>query len=202
MAIEVVLFDYSGVLTTGLHMPTEDVAYDPDRLFLEMVDALSTTEPHPYQELERGEISLDAFIAYLDAKVPGAGAFMAADSNNNPMGSLELLDDRMSLVSELKQQGIRVGLVTNNIVEWRPLWRPRLPDDLFEIIIDSAEVGCRKPEPAIYELALEQLGISDPATVAFVDDFDWNVTGATDVGMIGVHCTADLDLRAAITDLL
>lgn len=202
MAIEAILFDYSGVLTTGLHMPTEDVPYDPDTLFLEMAHSLSTTDPDPWQELERGEISLDTYIDHIESKVPGAGSFLTAESANNVMGSLQLRDERIALVAELKERGVRVGLVTNNVAEWEQLWRPRLPEGLFEIMIDSSQVGCRKPEAAIYELALDQLGIVDPATVVFVDDFDWNVTGATDVGMIGVHCTADLDLRAEITALL
>jgi len=41
VAIEAVLFDYSGVLTTSLHMPTEDVPYDPDALLSEMITALA-----------------------------------------------------------------------------------------------------------------------------------------------------------------
>lgn len=201
MAIKAVLFDYSGVLTTGLDMPTDDVPYDPEALFTEMVQSLMTTEPDPWQELERGEISLASYLAHIESKVPGAGALLDADSPLNVMGNLQLLDDRLAIVSELKEQGLRVGLVTNNVAEWQPLWRPRLPEGLFEFMIDSAEVGCRKPEPAIYELALEKLGLSDPATVVFVDDFEWNVTGATEVGMVGVHCTADLDLRATLADL-
>lgn len=202
MAIEAVLFDYSGVLTTGLHLPTEDVPYDPDALLTEMINSLTTTEPDPWQELERGEISLSAYLAHVEAKVSGASALLAADSPSNVMGSLQLLEDRLAVAEELKQRGLRVGLVTNNVAEWRPLWRPRLPPELFEIVIDSAEVGCRKPEPAIYELALEQLGLTDPSTVVFVDDFEWNVTGATDIGMVGVHCTADIDLRAALEAVL
>lgn len=202
VAIEVVLFDYSGVLTTGLSMPTDDVPYDADLLLTEMIHSLSTTDPDPWQELERGEISLDSYIAHIESTVPGAGALFAVDSEHNAMGSLELLDHRIALVGDLKDQGLRVGLVTNNVAEWQPLWRPRLPDGLFECVIDSAEVGCRKPEPAIYQLALDQLGVSDPATAIFVDDFEWNVAGATDVGMIGLHCTADLDLAAVIAELL
>ena len=44
--------------------------------------------------------------------------------------------------------------------EWEPLWRAKLPeiDELFEVVVDSAFVGLRKPDPAIYELTLERLG--------------------------------------------
>ena len=69
---------------------------------------------------------------------------------------------------------------------------------LFEIVIDSAGVGHRKPEPGIYELAMQRLGIVEPSTVLFIDDFEWNVAGATDIGMVGLHCPADLDLRSAL----
>ena len=52
------------------------------------------------------------------------------------------------------------ALLTNNVREWEPLWRAKLPDvdELFEVIVDSAFVGMRKPDPAIYTLTLERLG--------------------------------------------
>jgi putative hydrolase of the HAD superfamily len=202
VAIEAVLFDYSGVLTTSLHMPTEDVPYDPDALLTEMIAALASPDANRWHELERGEISLDAYIGYAESRVPGAGVLFAVESEHNVMASLELLDDRIAIARELSQQGLRVGLVTNNVAEWRPFWLPRLPEGLFEIMIDSADVGHRKPEPAIFELAMQRLGIGDPATVLFIDDFEWNVAAAIATGMVGLHCPADLDLRAAIQGLL
>lgn len=201
MAIEAVLFDYSGVLTTSLHMPTDDVPYDPDALLTEMVAALASPEPHPWHELERGEISLQSFIAHVESKVPGAGVLFDASNADNVMGSLDLVPERLAVAAELKQRGVRTGLVTNNVAEWKPFWLPGLPPGLFEIVIDSADVGHRKPEPAIYQLALRQMGIDDPSTVLFIDDFEWNVTGAIEIGMMGLHCPAELDLRAALNDL-
>ena len=202
MAIEAVLFDYSGVLTTSLHMPTEDVPYDPDALLSEMITVLASPEANPWHELERGEISLDAYIEYAETRVPGAGVLFTVDSEQNVMASLELLQDRIVIVRELKERGLRVGLVTNNVAEWQPFWLPRLPVDLFEVVIDSAAVGHRKPEPAIYELALAQLGIDEPSAVVFVDDFEWNVDGAVAVGMVGLHCPSELDLRASLDGLI
>ncbi|MDC1388547.1 HAD family phosphatase [Acidimicrobiales bacterium] len=198
MVIEAVLFDYSGVLTTSLRMPTDDVPYDPDALFVEMAAALASTEPHRWHELERGEISLVDFCAWVEALVPGASSLFAMDGAHNVMANLSLIDDRLVLVGELKAQGLRTGLVTNNVAEWQPFWLPRLPMGLFEIVIDSAGVGHRKPEPGIYELAMQRLGIVEPSTVLFIDDFEWNVAGATDIGMVGLHCPADLDLRSAL----
>ena len=51
-----------------------------------------------------------------------------------------------------------MALLTNNVREWEPLWRSMLPvDEIFELVVDSAFVGMRKPEPEIYELTLERL---------------------------------------------
>lgn len=202
MAIEAVLFDYSGVLTTGLHMPTEDVPFEPDALFAEMASALASNDPHPWHDLERGQITLEKFVAYIEEKVPGSSVLFAVDGEHNVMANLTVLEERVTLAADLKEQGLRVGLVTNNVAEWQTFWLPGLPDGLFEIVIDSADVGCRKPEPEIYELAMRRLGITDPATVLFIDDFEWNVTGATDVGMVGLHCVDGLDLRGAVSDAL
>ena len=68
---------------------------------------------------------------------------------------------------ELRGRGIRAALLTNNVREWEPLWRAKLPevDELFELVVDSAFVGLRKPDPAIYTLTLERLGGVAPGAV-------------------------------------
>ena len=66
----------------------------------------------------------------------------------------------IELMRELKAGGKRMAMLTNNVREWEPLWRPMLPvDEIFETVVDSGFVGCRKPEPRIYELTLERIGI-------------------------------------------
>ena len=70
--------------------------------------------------------------------------------------------------------------------EWEPLWRPMLPiDEVFEVVVDSAFVGMRKPEPEIYALTLERLGLPGEAC-AFVDDLEVNVVAAREAGMQGI----------------
>ena len=60
----------------------------------------------------------------------------------------------------LRGRGLRMALLTNNVREWEPRWRAMLPeiDEIFEVVVDSAFVGMRKPEPGIYALTLERLG--------------------------------------------
>jgi putative hydrolase of the HAD superfamily len=196
-----ILFDYSGVLTTSLSLPQGDLPFDPDALFIELAGALSTLDPHPWHDLERGQIPLTEFCDYIDERIPGGSAMFAADSDLNVMKNLELRPERLAVAEELQAAGRRVGLVTNNVAEWQPHWLPRLPTGVFDVVIDSAAVGCRKPEAAIYTLAMEQMGVDDSGSVLFIDDFEWNVTGAIEAGLQGLHCPADLDLRAAIDQL-
>lgn len=198
MTIEAVLFDYSGVMTANFAIATENTPYDPDLLVAEMISVVMNERPHPFHDLERGQISLTDFIPLIEETIPGAGALFDPASDFNVMANLPLLEERVALVRRLAASGVRVGLLTNNVAEWEPLWRPRLPDDLFEIIIDSSAVGCRKPDPEIYQLGLDALGGLPAARVLFVDDFEWNVDGAVAAGLRGLHCTADADLGAAI----
>jgi len=101
----------------------------------------------------------------------------------------------------LRERGIRLALLTNNVREWEPLWRPKLPiDALFETVVDSGFVGMRKPEPGIYELMLERLGLPG-AACAFVDDLDVNIAAAREHGMHGVHFR-DTDQAIAELDAL
>lgn len=198
--ITTVLFDYSGVLTTALSLP-EEPPFDPVEMMTFMAPALMGTEPHAWHQLERGEITIDQWIEIVEADVPGGAAMFDPASPLNAMAALVVRDDHIGLAGELDQAGYIVGVVTNNVAEWRPLWRERLPAETFATIIDSADVGMRKPEPAIYSLAMDRLGVTNPAEVLFIDDFEWNVTGAIDVGMVGLHCTPETDLRRELTQL-
>ena len=201
MAIDVVLFDYSGVMTSDFTVPTDGVPYDIDALFTEMIGAMMNEREHPWHALERGEITLDAFIADVESRVPHAGAAFAADSPLNVMANLSLRPDRVELVRSLRSSDVRVGLVTNNVAEWAPLWQPALGDDLFEVVIDSSAVGHRKPEAAIYELAVDRFDVTADQAL-FIDDWTWNVDGAVAAGLHGLHYDGDVELGPAIRERL
>jgi putative hydrolase of the HAD superfamily len=90
----------------------------------------------------------------------------------------------------LREDGFRLALLTNNVREWEPLWRAKLPDvdELFEVIVDSGFVGMRKPEPEIYSLTLERLGDGLRAEeCAFLDDIEVNCDAARALGMTAVR---------------
>ena len=70
-------------------------------------------------------------------------------------------------------------------------------DDAFDHIIISAEVGVAKPDPKIFQIALDQAGVR-PNEAVFVDDFYANIEGCEKVGMTGIHFK---DAQAALQQL-
>ena len=86
----------------------------------------------------------------------------------------------------LRDRGYKLAICTNNVREWERLWRAMLPvDEIFDVVVDSAFVGTRKPEPRIYELTLERLGVG-AGTSLLIDDIELNCTAARELGMRAV----------------
>jgi putative hydrolase of the HAD superfamily len=89
-------------------------------------------------------------------------------------------------------------MLTNNVREWEPLWRTKLPiDEIFETVVDSGFVGLRKPDPAIFALVLERLALPAEACV-FVDDMALNIEAAERLGFAVVH---HVDTSTTIAEL-
>ena len=113
---------------------------------------------HPLFLLERGELSENEFLQRLQAAMPSGvdldGMFDVWWRN------LERNPEMIELMRELKGRGLRMALLTNNVREWEPRWRPMLPelDEIFELVVDSGFVGMRKPERGIYELTAGAAG--------------------------------------------
>jgi putative hydrolase of the HAD superfamily len=115
---------------------------------------------------------------------------------------LEPNAEMIDLMRELKDEGYRMAMLTNNVREWEPLWRSMLPvDEIFETVVDSGFVGCRKPESRIYELTLER--IAEPAEAClFVDDVLVNCEGARKAGLSAVHFQDNEQAIAEIRSVL
>jgi len=194
MSVEVVISDFGGVLTSPLVESFASVQDDTGVPMEELGKAMARIEAedgaHPLFELETGRIAEVDFLAKLaDALEPAIGhrpemhrfaEIYFEALNPNP----EMID----LMRELKQSGYRMAMLTNNVREWEPRWRSMLPvDEIFELVVDSAFVGMRKPDAEIFELTLERLGGVSPASCLFVDDIEANVDAARALGMQAVH---------------
>ena len=109
----------------------------------------------------------------------------------------------MRRILALRRDGYKTALVTNNVREGSNLWRRLLPvDDMFHVVIDSSEVGMRKPNRAIFDLALRELGVTDPSTAAFLDDLASNVAAAQALGLHGILVGDPPDAALAELDAL
>ena len=107
-------------------------------------------------------------------------------------------------VRRLRDDGVRLALLTNNVREFGGSWRATFPvDELFPTVVDSSEVGMRKPDPAIYEHTCALLDV-EPSAAVFVDDLPENVAAAAALGLetvqFGVDPVASLADLDAILD--
>ena len=191
--IRAIVSDFGGVLTTPLLAAfaavQDDIGVTAENLGMAMREGLEEGEEIPLFRLERGEISEDEFLDRLEDGLEALlghrphlrhfrRTFFDALDPNEPM---------IELMRELKAEGLKMAMLTNNVREWEPLWRSMLPvDEIFEEIVDSAFVGCRKPEARIYELTLERIGMPAEACL-FIDDLHTNCEGGEAAGMNAVH---------------
>jgi epoxide hydrolase-like predicted phosphatase len=131
-------------------------------------------------QVERAEMTLDEFAEVLIARMAAHGIAISLDEARYFMRDPGH-EDGMPLRPEVVDVAARLhrrmptALLTNNIVEWREGWRTRLDlDNLFDVVIDSSEVGMRKPEPGIYALTEDKLGLAGEQLL-FVDDIGLNL---------------------------
>ncbi|MCX6469341.1 MAG: HAD family phosphatase [Corynebacteriales bacterium] len=91
------------------------------------------------------------------------------------------------LALELIGNGVRVGILSNNVVEWEPYWRPMVGlDDVVTDLVDSCRVGVRKPDPEIFTLAARRNDV-DPRDCILVDDLAENCRSAVDTGWTAIR---------------
>ncbi len=191
--ITTVISDFGGVLTTPLLRSFAAVQNSTGIPFEALGRAMTRIAEregeHPLFELERGRITEASFLDGLRNE-------LRSELDHEPelhrfselyFEALDPNEAMLELMVELRDAGFRMGLLTNNVREWEPLWRRMVPiDEIFELVVDSAFVGMRKPEPEIYELTLERLGVP-AAECLFVDDMDLNCEAAGEIGMRVVH---------------
>jgi epoxide hydrolase-like predicted phosphatase len=183
MTIQAVFFDLGGVIVrTEYQAPRQHLA---ERLGMDY-DALSKLvfEHETSQRASIGLISEDELWADVMRRLhlPESETqavreeFFAGD-----IVDLALLDFMRGLRRQCK-----VGLISNAWSGLRPWIASRKFEDAFDAMTISAEVGVMKPDPRIYQLAVETLGVAASQSV-FVDDFLRNVEAARAVGMTAIH---------------
>jgi epoxide hydrolase-like predicted phosphatase len=141
-----------------------------------------------WARLERGECTFAQFVEDLRSHVRLAGGSASVEQAAAFMGAADPLS-RRSVVRERMLDAVRAlrrvmptALLTNNVREWRNGWTSVLDTgSLFDVIVDSSEVGTRKPAPAIYEITRARLGVAHDE-IFFVDDIGQNLKAARALG--------------------
>ncbi len=206
--IEAIVCDFGGVLTTPLvesFMAFQDqTGITTETLGKAMQAATEAGGDNPLYEMERGEITEVAFLETLtDYLEPLLGHRPEMHRFKEIyFEALQPNPEMIDLMRSLKDEGFQMAMLTNNVREWEPLWRAMLPvDEIFETVVDSGFVGCRKPESRIYELTLERIGRRAEACL-FVDDVLVNIEGARKARLQAVHfqdnAQAIPEIRAAL----
>jgi putative hydrolase of the HAD superfamily len=188
--VQAAVFDLGGVFLAG---GVESVQAFGDRHGLQP-DAwrairrdLFHDEDGVWSAVERGNASFDQFVARLRALAADHGRDISIEDAQNFMGNAGT-SPTQRLRTEIVEAAARLharmptALLTNNIPEWRTSWRSLIDVDvLFDVVVDSCEVGMRKPETGIYELTQAKLGIPH-AELFFLDDLGVNLKAARALG--------------------
>ena len=208
MTIRAVIFDLCGVV---LGSPLHAIAQYERELgipgnFVNRVVA-DTAPDGAWSRLERGEISMEAFYDAFETECREAGQTLSARTMFERMGAASLPRPIMlEAIRRIRAEGFLTAALTNNWAENEeevardtgrnsdPKEDPtrdgtRALSDRFDVFIESSVEGLRKPDPRIYTLTCERLGVQ-PTEAAFLDDIGSNLKAARALGMTTIKVDA------------
>ena len=190
--IEAVISDFGGVLTSPL-LDSFKAFRDSSGVSLEaigtaMAAIMQRDGANPLFELETGRMTEARFLGSLGAQLSRQlGREIALDGfGEQYLAHLHPNQRLIEYMRELRGRDYKLAICTNNVREWEPLWRAKLPvDEIFDVVVDSAFVGARKPERLIYDITLQRLAV-DPQAALLIDDIELNCNAARELGINAV----------------
>jgi putative hydrolase of the HAD superfamily len=179
---EALLVDFGGVLTTNMWEGFDEFCR-AEGIEPGSVMSLFKHEPEALADLrllETGELDPQEFERRF---APRLGIERAEGLIDRMFAAVRPEERLIGAVRAARDAGVRTGLISNS---WgTAIYDPDALDGLFDVAIISGEVGLHKPQPEIYRLAAERLGV-EPRACVFVDDLRENVHGAEQVGMTAI----------------
>ncbi|MGH2607632.1 MAG: HAD-IA family hydrolase [Tepidiformaceae bacterium] len=178
------IFDIGGVLThspvTRIQQFCAEQAIPDDVRY-----AVFAPDDGPWSRFERSELTRDEFAVEFDRHVTPSGT--AARGVPFMEWFFQGFGERPEMVAVVKhlRGKVKLGSITNNVARDEPAQRRTSGIDvqsLFDVVVESAIEGMRKPDPRIYRLACERLGVEPPEAI-FLDDLGSNLKGAKALGM-------------------
>jgi putative hydrolase of the HAD superfamily len=201
-AIQAIIFDFGGVITSS---PFEAFArYETQRgLPAGFIRTVNSTDPdaNAWARFERSEIDAERFDSAFRAEALALG-------HDVPGGDvLPLLagDVRPAMVAALKacKAAFKVGCITNNVASDKDIgWGSSVADilALFDHVIESSKAGLRKPDPRIYRMMTDALGV-EPAACVYLDDLGINCKPAAAMGMTAIKVVSEAQALADLARL-
>lgn len=204
-SIRAVLWDFGGVFSSSPFDAFD--RYEKSRSLPEgLLRKVNTINPdaNAWARLERAEITAEEFDTEFDREARALGHSVPG---KDVLGLL-FGDIRPEMVEALRRcrAVFRTACITNNFGDVGPgvvsaereqAWRDVV--SLFEFVLESSKVGVRKPEPAIYRMACDKLGIA-PEEAVYLDDLGINLKPAKALGMttikVGDPAVAIAELEA------
>ncbi|OKO79874.1 HAD family hydrolase [Bradyrhizobium sp. NAS80.1] len=208
MAIEAVIFDFGGVLTSS---PFEAFArFETERGL--PVDIIRRTNAanhleNAWAKFERAEVDIETF----DRLFAEESRALGAEVRGRDVLPLLQGDLRPEMVEALKRikASFKTGCITNNLpanaigsMTGRSLYVAEVMV-LFDHVIESAKIGLRKPDPRIYKMMVETLKV-DPNNCVYLDDLGVNLKPAREMGMTtikvasGAQAIAELEAATGL----
>jgi epoxide hydrolase-like predicted phosphatase len=192
---DAVLFDFSGVVTTSafglIAALGETGGHSREEVLDLFLGPYDRDTDHPWHRVERGELAMAEYGAWLVPEAAARGISLDR-AGGGLLSQMEVQEPVVACIRRLRADGYKTALVTNNALELRERWRELVPlGELFDTVVDSCEVGLRKPDPRIYALTLERLGGVPPERAVFLDDHPGNVAGAEAAGITGILVPED-----------
>jgi putative hydrolase of the HAD superfamily len=200
--IEAVIWDFGGVLTTS---PFEAFArFETERGLPPDIIRRTNANNHwenAWAKFERAEVDLEAFDQLFATESLAFGAEVRG-KDVLPLLSGDLRPEMIESLRRVKTK-FKTGCITNNLpansigsAAGRSLYIAEVMT-LFDHVIESAKIGLRKPDPRIYQMMTEALGV-DPKRCVYLDDLGVNLKPARDIGMTTIKV---LNAPQAIAEL-
>jgi len=186
--IEAVIWDFGGVITTS---PFEAFArFEAERGLpadiIRRTNAVNHLE-NAWAKFERAEVDIDAFDELFAAESLALGGAEVRGRDVLPLLFGDLRPEMVEALRRIKTR-LKTGCITNNLpanaigsASGRVLYIAEVMA-LFDHVIESAKIGLRKPDPRIYRMMVDALGV-DPGSCVYLDDLGVNLKPAREMGM-------------------
>lgn len=205
--VKAVIWDFGGVITSSPFQAF--LRYEAERgLPAETIRRINATNPdtNAWALFERAEIDAAVFdrlfgeeAAAIGHTIPGSDvlALLAGDVRPNMVAALDAV----------KMAGMTIGCITNNVPAGHGAGMARSEDKAAEIarimarfdhVIESSKIGIRKPDPRIYLMMCDAIGIS-PAECVYLDDLGINCKPAAALGMQAIKVTGEAQALADLS---